>query len=189
MSAIPVAQNYLTEAEYLAAEAISSRRHEYLNGVVYAMAGGSPIHSILKVNLIERLSSHLRGRPCRPFDSDMKLRLRRGLDVRHYYPDAMVVCRPQLREPWQENPLAVFEVTSPETERTDRGEKLDAYRSIPSLRLYALIDSNEPAVVLHLRREDEWETRLLRQPEEVIELPDFGPFITLQQLYAETELV
>jgi len=60
----------------------------------------------------------------------MKLRIRQGLDRRHYYPDAMVVCRPQLRDPWQENPTVLFEVTSPETQRTDQGEKRDAYFGI-----------------------------------------------------------
>lgn len=179
----------LSEAEYLSAEAISDQRHEFLNGAVYAMPDSSPIHSIIKVNLICALANRLADSPYRTFGGDMKLRVHRGLDVRHYYPDAMVVCRPQLVNHWQENPIAIFEVTSPETERTDRGEKLDAYQSIPSLRAYALIHSDQVTVVLHTRTQEKWETRLIRQPEEAIELPELGTVLTVQQTYEDTGMI
>ena len=81
--------------EYLAGEELSAEKHEYLNGVVLAMSGGSPTHSIVGVNIVASLANRLRGQPCRPFSSDMRLRVRQGSDVRFYYPDAMIVCRPQ----------------------------------------------------------------------------------------------
>lgn len=189
MTALAHPEVYLTEDEYLAGEAASPVKHEYLNGVVYAMAGGSPIHSLIAVNLLRRLGNQLEGKPCRPFNSDMKLRIRQGLDRRHYYPDAMVVCQPQLRDPWQENPTVLFEVISPETERTDRGEKLSAYQSIASLQSYVLIHSESVAAVVHTRTEDGWETRLLRAPEDVIELPSIGCRVPLAQLYESTGMV
>src|SRR5688572_16244276 len=86
--------NLVSVDDYLAGEQVSPIKHEYLGGVVYAMAGGRNVHNMIKVNVVANLHAKLRGRPCQPFDSDTKIRIRLPFQVRFYYPDASVVCDP-----------------------------------------------------------------------------------------------
>src|ERR1700733_10708468 len=96
--------------EYLLGEEAAAQKHEYLNGVVYAMAGGTERHSEISVNILAELHSGLRGKPCRPHNSDMLVRVQSGSDLRFYYPDASIICRPAGPEARvQENPSVVFE--------------------------------------------------------------------------------
>jgi Uma2 family endonuclease len=143
--------------EYLAGELKSESKHEYLNGVVYAMAGGTQRHSDLAANIIGTLHARLRGRACRPYGSDMLVRVQQGEDQRFYYPDASIVCRPagpQARV--QTEPAVIFEVLSETTARTDTGEKRLAYLTIPTLEAYVLVDSAQRAVTVWRRAGDAW---------------------------------
>src|SRR5947209_4973851 len=85
--------NLVSVEDYLTGELVSSVKHEYLGGVVYAMAGGSNAHNIIKLNSLTGLQTRLRGKRCRPFDSDTKIRVRLSTQTRFYYPDGSVVCR------------------------------------------------------------------------------------------------
>src|SRR5438132_2278002 len=118
----------LSAEDYLAGELTSPIKHEYLGGVVYAMAGARNAHNLIATNIIGALCARLRGRPCRPFNSDTKVRVRLTTQVRFYYPDASVVCRanPQT-DSFQDDPAVLFEVLSHSTRRIDEGEKKDAY--------------------------------------------------------------
>src|SRR5205085_5229658 len=80
--------------DYLAGELVSPVKHEYLGGVVYAMAGARNAHNLIAGNTFGSLWGRLRGRPCQPFNSDTKLRVRLLTHVRFYYPDVSVICRP-----------------------------------------------------------------------------------------------
>src|SRR5581483_10368863 len=80
--------------EYLVAEITSPIKHEYLGGIEYAMAGARNAHNIIKTNIVASVHARLQGRPCRPLDSDAKIRIRLPTQVRFYYPDASIVCRP-----------------------------------------------------------------------------------------------
>ena len=86
--------NLVSVEDYLAGELASPVKHEYLGGVVFAMAGGRNAHNIIKVNVVGSLYGRLRGRPCRPFDSDTKIRIHLPTQMRFYYPDVSVICRP-----------------------------------------------------------------------------------------------
>src|SRR5579862_3723063 len=86
--------NLVSVDDYLATELISPIKHEYLGGVVYAMAGARNAHNIITVNTLAALHTRLRGRPCRPFNSDTKIRVPLPAQVRLYYPDASVSSRP-----------------------------------------------------------------------------------------------
>jgi len=146
-----------TYAEYLALEEESAARHEYLDGEIYAMAGGSPDHAALAAAMISILGRELPP-GCRVFSSDLRLRIpATGLST---YPDAAVVCGPTLRAGDDRlavvNPLLVVEVTSPSTEEYDRGEKLRHYKSLPALREVLIVSHREPRLTLHRRRGDEW---------------------------------
>ena len=125
-----------TRAEYIAFERSSNVKHEYLDGVIYAMAGGTPEHAAFAVNVSTLLSLALRDRPCRVHSSDLRIRVvDTGLET---YPDVTVLCgRVELDAEDRNvvcNPIVVVEVTSPSTEEYDRGEKLEHYKRIPSLQ-------------------------------------------------------
>ena len=140
--------NLVSVEDYLAGELASPVKHEYLGGVVFAMAGGRNAHNIIKVNVVGSLYGRLRGRPCRPFDSDTKIRIHLPTQMRFYYPDVSVICRPNPQDDsFQDEPAAIFEVLSHRTRRVDLGEKKDAYLTIPSLNVYLLVEQESATVV------------------------------------------
>lgn len=138
---------------YLNGEERSEEKHEYIGGAVHAMAGGTNDHAAIAANAIVSLGAALRGKPCRPFTSDAKLRIELADQTRFYYPDAQVVCRPGPGgERFQENPTLVLEVLSESTRRTDLGEKREAYLAIPSLKVLLIAESDRPYVLVYRRR-------------------------------------
>src|SRR5688572_614609 len=141
--------------EYLANEVRSPARHEYVGGFTYAMAGASNAHNLIATNSLVALANRLRKGPCRPFNSDTKIRLRLSFGVRFYYPDVSVTCRPNPQsESFQDEPAVVVEVVSAETRRIDEGEKLLAYTAIPSLAAYLLIEQESAQAVVYRRSEE-----------------------------------
>ena len=114
--------------DYLAGELRSTVKHEYLGGVIHAMAGATNNHNTIAGNVFASLHARLRGQRCRPFNSDTKLRVRLTSQTRFYYPDVSVVCHSNPpEESFQDAPAAIVEVLSRATRRTDMGEKKDAY--------------------------------------------------------------
>ena len=104
-------------ADYLGVEEMSRVRHEYVNGEIVAMAGGTPEHSALSAAVVTLLGSKLRGGPCRPYSSDLRIRVRAtGLAT---YPDAAVICGEPARDPESPthvtNPTVIVEVLSAST--------------------------------------------------------------------------
>src|SRR5713226_6327466 len=111
---------------YLEGELVSSIKHEYVDGRVYAMAGARIVHNDIAVNTITALRVRLRGGRCRPQNSDTKIRIRSQRRQRFYYPDASVVCRSNCHhDSFQDKPVVVAEVLSKSTRRLDEGEKQD----------------------------------------------------------------
>src|SRR5262249_57886347 len=126
--------NLVSAENYLAGELISPIKHEYVGGAVYATAGARNAHNLIATNALGALHARLRGKPCRPFNSDTKIRVRLPTQVRFYYPDVSVVCRPNPQtDSFQDEPAVLFEVLARGTRRIDEGEKRDAYVTIPSL--------------------------------------------------------
>lgn len=145
---------YLYDTEYLAHERASFARHEFLDGISYLMAGESPNHSRICINLAREVSMALKGRNCEAFSPNMKVRTR-GADL-YSYPDLTVVCgTPRFHDLKRDvllNPTVVFEVLSDSTESYDRGEKALRYQNnIDSLRAYVLVAQEEPQVTVRLR--------------------------------------
>jgi Uma2 family endonuclease len=142
--------------DYLAGELTSDVRHEYLGGRVYAMAGGRTVHNRVATNFLVAIGRRLEGKPCEPFNSDMKVRVRFPTHTRFYYPDAMVVCEPNPPDAtFQDKPVIIAEVVSKATRRVDEEEKREAYLTIPTVMAYLLIETGEPRVVVHRRTETE----------------------------------
>ncbi len=174
---------HVSEDEYLEGEEESAIRHEYLNGVVYGMAGGTRAHATIAGNVFGRLFIALSGKKCRPYSEAMRLRLQRGDDLRFYYPDAMVVCTRSASEVWEDAPSVVVEVLSESTERTDLGEKRDAYFAIPSLEVYLAVDSRRMEVTIYRRAGDTWKTEFARLGTDILDLPGIGCALTLAEIY------
>src|ERR1700719_4638260 len=103
--------NLVSVEDYLASELISPVKHEYLAGVVYAMAGARNLHNLISSNTHGSLHARLRGRSCRAFTSDTKIRVRLPTHFRFYYPDASVICRPNpSNDSFQDEPAVILEV-------------------------------------------------------------------------------
>lgn len=182
---------WISPEEYLQGEASAASKHEYVGGLVYAMAGAKNRHNLITTNILLEVGMKLRGRNCQPFNSDTKVRIRNGDDVRFYYPDAMFVCEPNdLDEVFQDRPVVLFEVLSESTARVDREEKLRAYQSIPALRAYAVIESERMGVTLYRREDEEADCTVLslEDREASIELEAIGCSLSLEALYARTGL-
>lgn len=175
----------LSVADYLAGERAAEVRHEYVSGYAYAMTGERPgasaRHNRIAGNIFARLNEHLDGDECEPFISDMKIRVAPDL---FYYPDVVVTCDKDAADPYfRTEPRLVVEVLSPTTERTDRREKLAAYKNCPSVREYALVSQDGMMVELHRRAGDEWRTELLTEPEEQCAFESVGLTLSLGDIY------
>jgi Uma2 family endonuclease len=166
---------HYTYAECLTLEEESSVRHEYLDGEIYAMAGGTPDHAALAAAVIGLLRSAIPV-SCRVFTSDLRTRTKSGLST---YPDAAVVCGKTVRAPEDPtavtNPVVLGEVTSPSTEDYDRGEKLRHFKSLASLREVLIVSHREPRITIHRRGDaGTWEITEARA----------GGFVTLESVAA-----
>jgi Uma2 family endonuclease len=141
--------------EYLEFERDSEVRHEYVGGVTYAMTGASRRHNRIAVNILRKLADAAEGGPCRTFISDMKVLTPDDL---FYYPDVVVACGEEPEDEYYEDePCLIVEVVSPNTESKDRREKLVAYRKIPTLEAYLIVDQKRRHVERYFRdRNGEW---------------------------------
>jgi Uma2 family endonuclease len=174
--------------DYLAGELASPVKHEYLGGVVYAMAGGSNAHTTIASNTTTALGSRLRDRRCRSYNSDAKVRVRLPTHWRFYYPDAVVSCHPNpLQDSFQDQPALIAEVLSPSTRRIDEGEKKDAYLTIPSLGVYLLIEQELAQVVVHRRTEQGFVAEVYESLHAIIPLPEIGCELPLAEIYEGIE--
>ena len=113
--------NLVSVEEYLAGELASPIKHEYVSGVIYAMAGARNVHNLIASNALGALHARLRGQRCRPFNSDTKIRVHLPTQVRFYYPDISVICRPNPQsDSFQDEPVVLIEVISRRTRRLFR---------------------------------------------------------------------
>lgn len=189
-------QHSLTEAEYLAMETAATQRHEYVGGVVYAMAGGSQRHNRIALNLASALLTHLAGKPCQVFMSDVKLHVAR--ENAYYYPDVMVTCAETAvaanESQVVSDPLLVVEVLSPGTETIDRREKLAAYRRLSALREYALVGQDGQQVEIYRRQGEvgqdisSW-LYVTYEPGDTVEFASIGVTLPMTDLYGGTDVV
>jgi Uma2 family endonuclease len=180
-------------AEYVDRELRADDKSEFHAGEVLAMSGGTIDHSRVIRNLSRRISEKLDGKPCEPFESNLRVYVR-AFD-RGFYPDAQVICGPVEYHPADVNrttvlnPSVVFEVLSPSTSQYDRGEKLRAYLAIPSLRQYVLIESMIPYVEIFTRRDEGWLRTHAAGLESVATLESIGVELKLSELYLSVELL
>jgi len=178
-----------SESDYLAYEAQSPVRHEYIAGEIFAMTGASIRHNVIAGNLFAELRSHLKGTPCRALIEGVKLRLRK--EQSYFYPDVMVTCEDRLQEldsqqQIVEAPLVIIEILSPTTEATDRREKLRAYRTLPSLKEYLLVSQEQAQVEIYRRRGDiSWDI-ITYEPGDTVEIASLELKLGMDEIYFES---
>ena len=181
---------YLTPDEYLLIERRAEIKSEYVDGVMYAMAGASPNHNIVLSNLITELNLPLRPTPCLVFPSDMKVRIP---DRRKYlYPDVSVVCRQPVYADDEKdvllNPLLVIEILSESTASYDRSRKFLWYQQMESLEEYVLVSQDEPLVETYYRQPDgTWTYTKLDSLDATLTLRSVNCALPLQTVYSKVE--
>jgi Uma2 family endonuclease len=179
----------LSESEYLAYEAQSPVRNEYIAGEIFAMTGASIRHNVIALNLASAIRAHLKGTPCRALIEGVKLRLRK--EQSYFYPDVMVTCVNRLQEldsqqQIVEESLIVIEILSPSTEAVDRREKLRAYRTLPSLKEYLLVSQDQAQVEIYRRRGDIGWDIITYEPEDTVDITSLELKLRMSEIYFES---
>lgn len=173
--------------EYLALEESSPIKHEYVDGYVYAMSGGTLGHDAIANNIRAELRAHLRGRSgqCRASGPDVRLRVSPTV---YYYPDAIVTCDAAFDPGAVEvrTPRLIVEVLSRSTEADDRGEKFAHYQTLESFEEYLLVDSRRRAVERFRRTGDSLWTYQRYAPDESVTLATIGLTFPLATLYEDS---
>ena len=177
-------------SDYLSGELRSPIKHEYLGGVVYAMAGARNLHHRIATRMVGMLYVRLRGKPCQPYNSDTKIRVRFLTHERFYYPNASVVCQPNADDDaFQDQPVVVLEVLSRKTRRIDEGEKKNAYLTLPSLRVYLMVEQDTAAVIVYRRAGQSFIREVYQGLDTVLPLPEIETDLPLAEIYEGLELV
>jgi Uma2 family endonuclease len=186
------AAHALIADEYLERERQRDAKHELVHGVEIAMAGATPKHNAIAMNLGAALKQRLRGRRCLVFPSDQRVHVEAtGLFT---YPDLTVVCdTPRFHPNGRDtlvNPRLVVEVLSSSTEAYDRGAKFAHYQSIASLEEYVLVSQTDERVEHYRRLETgQWLLTVSEGADAVLVLPGLGCEIPLAEIYEGTELL
>lgn len=184
MSALSNPSKFVTVVEYLHAEELSDVKHEYLNGVVHAMAGGTIRHSTVALNISSALKTRLRGKDCRPHASDAAVNLSRNNDERYYYPDTSVTCGPfNPAARVLDNPVVIFEVLSPSTARIDQTEKKDAYLACESIQHYVIVEPEHAEVIIYTREADGWKLTIFNELTDALPLSAIEVELPLAEIY------
>jgi Uma2 family endonuclease len=180
----PAHNVHYTWDEYLALEASSDVKHEYLEGQIYAMAGGTPEHAALAAAVIGLIFPQIRAGRCRALDADLRVRV--GATGLATYPDVTVVRGPREVDPEDmqavTNPTLIVEVLSPSTKDYDRGDKFEHYKHLVSLRQYVLVSQDERLVEVWTRGPDGWSSRPTRDGE-IASLDAIGARLDVSELY------
>ena len=180
MSAQPQPQLPVTMQAYLAAEQLSTVKHEYAAGQVFAMAGASERHNRIAMNVGASLHQATRHGHCGTFISDMRVKI----DQVIYYPDVMVACDPTDSDPYLKSaPCLIVEVLSNSTERIDRGEKLYNYQKIPQLSGHLLIAQDQLRVDVYRRAGVNWLFETYSDLSDVIRLDCPETTLGLAEIY------
>lgn len=161
-------------------------KHEFLDGMILAMAGGTPDHAALAMAVGASLNRQLEGRKCRVYGADLRVRvLATGFAG---YPDVTVVCDKLETDPEDANtatnPAVVIEILSPSTAQYDRGEKLRQYQQIASLSHIVLVAHDEKRVDVWSRGDDGWKVATVSGGERAM-LGGIGCALQVDDIYRD----
>ena len=185
-----VQERRMTVAEYLAWEESQELKHEYIDGEVIEMPGGTATHSRIPVNVTIALGARIDLSQFIIFNSELRIKVS---ETSYVYPDMSVV-RGQGRYEYENeltllNPIMVVEVTSPSSQMRDRIDKLDYYQAIPSIEAYLIVEQERMRVDLFTRINGGWHMRVFDQPGDVIPLAALECELPLAEVYRGIEIV
>jgi Uma2 family endonuclease len=169
-------------------EELAQSKNEYVDGWIRAMSGATLRHNMVSVNALVSLATLLKGNPCRPFNSDTKVRIDRAGMKRFYYPDLQVVCKSN--EPtsvFQDQPVLIIEVLSPSTRRYDLDEKMAAYLTIASLEYYIALEQHQPIAIVMSRTADGFLREVIEGIKTDIKLPVLECTLSMREIYEGIE--
>lgn len=187
-----VSDNRLTPEEYLAFETDSPIKHEFIDGIAYAMSGTTDVHNTISLNLAIAIRTHTRGSDCSVYIADVKAQLTTRNN--YYYPDVFVTCNLTDRETSisKRFPKLIIEVLSDSTEAFDRGDKFVDYQSFESLEEYVLVNTRHKRVEVFRRSEGGlWTMQMYqdsKQETEVVEFQSIGLKVLLSAMYEDVSL-
>ena len=173
--------------EYLTWEELQEFRHEYLDGKIYAMTGGTVNHGRIALNIGSILASHLRGSGCMVLNSDVKLQVAESSSTSFFYPDISVTCdeRDRQASSFISHPCLIIEVLSPSTEAYDRGTKFRKYRRAATLREYVLVSTTDICLDIYRRNEQgKWEIETYLEGD-LVELQSINFTAAIEQIYED----
>jgi len=189
---LPQTSRRLTEAEYLRIERAAECKSEFFDGGMFAMAGGTPQHSLIATNLAREFGNRLANSPCVAYNTDLRIKIdATGLLT---YPDLSVICGPLQfaggTDDTVVNPTVLVEVLSNSTEAYDRGRKFEHYRQIPTLQEYLLVSQTEPRIEQFSRQSDgRWLLNEAAGIEKKLDLPSLKITIALSEIFAKVNFV
>ncbi len=189
---LPVEKHRYTIEEYVRLERDAVDKHEFHEGEILAMSGGTVAHSLITMNVGSSLHRRLQGKRCRTYDSNLRVRMH-GTE-RYVYPDVTIICGPPQFDPDDStgesivNPSVIVEVLSPSTASYDRTIKFDWYRRTPSLTEYVMVSQDSPRIEV-FRRESEqtWALEVSLGPEASARIPSIDVTLPLSEVYAGVE--
>jgi Uma2 family endonuclease len=179
-----------TPAQYLAAERDAKIRHEYFNGFITAMAGGTPEHNQIAGNIFRKLGNQLEDRECTAYISDMRLLI--SSTELYTYPDVMAVCGEALFQKIEGvatllNATLIVEVLSPTTEWYDRGAKFAHYRRLPSLQEYVLVSQDKVLIERYTRQGNDWVLSEFNELSDTVQFHSIDCAISVRDIYAKVK--
>jgi Uma2 family endonuclease len=179
--------HHYTYLEYLQLEEASSTKHEFLDGEIYAMAGGTPLHAALGAAVLASLANQIAGTPCRAYSSDLRVRV--GATGLATYPDATIICgaiETAADDPNSAlNPKVIVEVLSEGTAEYDRGEKLAHYKKIPSLEAVVMVSQADRLIEIWQRSQDRTPAWTLTEARagQTAAVPPIASALSVDQIY------
>jgi Uma2 family endonuclease len=182
---------HYTPEEYLALERGAEGKSEYYGGEIFAMGGASERHNLITGNILVALHIQFRGRPCKVYSSDMRVKVNStGL---YTYPDVVALCGQSRFDDEQKdtllNPTLIIEVLSKSTEAYDRGNKFEHYRKIDSLTEYLLVSQDKQHIDHYVRQPDnQWLLSEVGSLDDTISLPSVDCVLALAEVYDKVEV-
>ena len=189
--ALAYGKQLVTIDEYLEMENAATGKHEYYKGEVFAMSGAKGQHIIICRNLMIALGIQLKGKPCQPYGSDMRIHI--PVNTLFTYPDLTIVCGDPESHNDDDlnflNPTVIFEVLSPSTKNYDRGEKFSLYRAIPSLKEYILVDSENLVIEAHhINERGNWALKEYSNIDDKLYISAIQVSIAIKDIYEGTKV-
>ncbi len=189
--AIAYGKQKFTIEEYLKLENASDEKHEYYQGEIFDMSGAKQEHNRIMMNLYRELGNMLRGKPCQPNSSEMRVHIPQN--TLFTYPDMSIVCgEPEYLNNDEFNllnPTVIIEVLSPSTRSYDRGDKFQLYRAIPTLKEYILIDPEKICIeAFYINGQGEWALREYANMNDTLSILAVGVTLPLTDIYEDTKI-